>query len=100
MIEILQNAAIGALGGVAFALTGYLKTSQGRFKKLEEFDVSKFLKTAGIGLVVGAVAGTSGMSYEHTVDYLTQIGIYGGITGLIENIVKAIVRRFHIKIRV
>ena len=93
MMEVLHNALIGALGGASFALSGYLKSEKGRFKKIEEFDSTKFLKTMMLGAIIGAVSGGTGLEYQTTVDYLVSMGIYGGLTGIIENIAKAISRR-------
>jgi len=92
MIDIIGNAVLGALGGMAAATVGYLKTESGRYKKLEEFDPEKFLKTTLLGGVVGAVAGAQGVSFEAAENFLTMVGVYGSISLFVDAAAKAIWR--------
>jgi hypothetical protein len=50
MIEYLINAGYGAIGGLIFAASGYLKATPDH----EGFDIVKFAPTVVIGAFVGA----------------------------------------------
>ncbi|RKX60227.1 MAG: hypothetical protein DRP29_03070 [Thermodesulfobacteriota bacterium] len=92
--QIAINSLIGLASGTAYSLSGYLKSSTGRWKKLEDIDWKKAIKTVALGSIVGAVAGASGHTQSGAEEWLKNAGIYAAITVFIENTIKALSRRF------
>ena len=76
----------GAIGGIAYSLTGLAKT-QG-----ESFDWKKMIPTVIVGLVLGGIAGLTNQEYGVVID---TVGI-AGMTALVENCGKAIYRKVSI----
>ena len=79
---------IAILAAIIFAASGYLKSAG-----TENFEPTKFAATVLVGTVVGAVMYVSGSPVTEA-NVATQIGIYAGIVAVVENALKAILRRF------
>jgi len=79
---------IAILAAIIFAASGYLKSAG-----TENFEATKFAATVLVGIVVGAVMYVSGSPLTEA-NVTTQIGIYAGIVAVVENVLKAILRRF------
>jgi len=79
---------IAVLAAVIFAASGYLKSVG-----TENFEAAKFAATVLVGIVVGAVMYASGSPVTEA-NVATQIGIYAGVVAVVENVLKAILRRF------
>ena len=71
-----------------FAASGYLKSAG-----TENFEPAKFAATVLVGIVVGAVMYVSGAPVTEA-NVATQIGTYAGVIAVVENVLKAILRRF------
>jgi hypothetical protein len=82
-MEIVKGILVGACLGAVTALTGYAKSVG------EKFDYQKAFQTVVVGAVVGGFSSYSGMTYQQSFDYLTNIG---AIT-LVEYLKKAVWRR-------
>jgi hypothetical protein len=89
MEGVLENIGLGALSSIFIAGVGYFKglSPEG---KLQEFDPIKFCSTVILGGIVGGTAGATGM----TTDVIVSLPMYAGITVFVENILKAIKRKF------
>jgi len=84
---VVENITLGIGAGILFGVLGYLKSAG------EEFNPKKFLQTVIVGAVVGGIGGYLGMSPEQAQEYLQTIGVYGGLTTLIEYVKKSILKR-------
>jgi len=84
MENIAQAVVVGILGGLIYAITGFMK-SVGR----EPFSVKKFLRTLAIGIAAGLALSLSG--YEVTIDAI-DIAIAAGSTAVVEQLLIAIFR--------
>jgi len=73
----------GAASGIVAAGSGYLKNAG------SEFSMQNFAETVFEGAVVGAVAGSLGISYSAAEDYLVTVG---AVT-LIDYVKKTLTRR-------
>jgi len=80
MYQILTGVA----AGIMYSLTGFAK------QKGEKFDLEKFSYT----VILGAVIGVGGMLYNLPFAEVETIAINIGAVALIENIIKAIKRKF------
>jgi len=85
MMEFLMKVGSGIIAGMTWSVTGYWKN-----KKYEDFDWYRFSRAAVLGAIVGAAYGAFNVPMDATMTYLTQIGF----TGLVENILKGIYRKF------
>ena len=79
---------IAVVAAAIFAASGYLKSVG-----TENFEPAKFAATVLVGIVVGAVMYASGSPVTEA-NVATQIGIYAGVVAVVENVLKAILRRF------
>lgn len=79
-----SNVIVGIGAGIAYSLVGFAKTRE------EAFDFNKFGLTLVTGAVVGAVSGFMNLEMDAANEFVLNVG---GIA-LLENIYKAIVRRF------
>jgi len=79
---------IAIIAAAVFAASGYLKSAG-----TENFEPIKFAATVLVGIVVGAVMYAGGSPVTEA-NVATQIGIYAGIVAVVENVLKAILRRF------
>jgi len=77
---------IGVLAGIAYALSGYLKS-----RKDEKFDSVKFFRTVIIGIAAGVYAAYKGIDISDAYGFVMT----SGAVAYIENILKFIYR--HIK---
>lgn len=84
MMEIMLLALVSA---AIYALAGYLKSVE------EEPDILKAISTMIVGAVVGLVMAASGIDVTQ-VGVLEQLGMYAGFVCIIENVLKAIWRRY------
>lgn len=75
------------IAAIIYASIGYIKSVD------QDFDMVKFLTTILFGAIIGAICvfGNIPITQENIA---TQMAAYGGLTIIIENIVKSIVRRF------
>lgn len=92
-IEIMiGNAALGVLSGLFVAGAGYFKTTQSAVpgKKADPFDGLKFGKTVVLGGIVGGIVGATGWTQDAAVLFMSN----AGVTTLVENVWKALARRF------
>jgi hypothetical protein len=74
----------GAVGGVGWSIMRYYREHQ-KDPKLA-FDIKKFVKTLGEGVIVGLIAGYSGIEF----DAVTSMGIYGTLTGGLDTLINII----------
>lgn len=81
---LFENILIGAGAGFAYGMAAWKKTPG------QEFDYMKFIPTVALGTVGGVVAGFTGMQIDTAVEFLVVMGA----TGFVENLIKAVVRRF------
>jgi len=79
---------IAIIAAAIFAASGYLKSVG-----TENFEPTKFAATVLVGIVVGAVMYVSGSPVTEA-NVATQIGTYAGVIAVVENVLKAILRRF------
>jgi len=79
---------VAILAAIIFAASGYLKSSG-----TENFETPKFVATIAVGAIVGAFMYVSGSPVTEA-NVATQIGIYAGVVAVVENVLKAILRRF------
>ena len=80
--------AVAILAAIIFAASGYLKSVG-----TEDFDAPKFAATDLVGAIVGAIMYASGSPVTEA-NVLEQLAAYAGIVVIVENILKAILRRF------
>jgi len=86
MLVGMDAFLVGVLAGIAYALSGYLKSM-----KAEKFDAIKFSRTVIIGIVAGLYAAYKGMDICDAYGFVMA----SGAVAYIENILKFIYR--HIK---
>ena len=79
---------IGIIASAVFAASGYLKSSN-----FENFEVTKFAATVIVGMAVGAIMYVSGLEITES-NVVAQLAAYVGVIAVVENILKAILRRF------
>ena len=79
---------IAVLAAAIFASAGYLKSSG-----TEDFDATKFSATVLVGAIIGAIMYFGGVPVTEA-GVLEQLAAYAGIVAVVENILKAIIRRF------
>lgn len=84
-MDALMGALSGLVGGAIYGLSSYFKAT-----KLEEFEFKKFAPAVTIGLVAGIYAGMTGMP----IDEAGLIIGSGFAAMIVENVWKAIFRRF------
>jgi len=78
---------IAIVAAAIFAASGYLKSAG-----TENFEATKFAATVLVGIVVGAVMYASGSPITEA-NVATQIGTYAGVVAVVENVLKAFLRR-------
>jgi hypothetical protein len=88
-MDILGGILIGIGSGIAYAITGYLKSlkENGNY---EPFDSYKFLQST----IVGGIAGGLSVSLGWTLEASYQFVFNTGLTALIENVKKFIWRKY------
>jgi len=79
---------IAIVAAAIFAASGYLKSAG-----TENFEATKFAATVLVGIVVGAVMYASGSPVTES-SVAAQLGMYAGVIAVVENVLKAILRRF------
>lgn len=79
MIETIVLAVVAAM---AFSITGLLKS-----QSYETLKASKLLATVCTGAIVGVIFAFSGLPITE-VSVIAQMGTYGWITAMIENLIK------------
>ena len=79
---------IAIIAASIFAASGYLKSSN-----FENFEVTKFAATVIVGMAVGAIMYASGLEVTES-NVMAQLAAYVGVIAVVENILKAILRRF------
>jgi uncharacterized membrane protein len=82
---VVMGVFAGLVIGLITALLGYFKN-----EKPENFDPKKFVLTLLIGVIVGGVAGGSGLSYDEAYAWAATAGILVWV----EFFGKAIIRRW------
>ncbi len=87
MEEIFYQAAYGAIAGGVLAAAGWFK-SQDKYGRIEAIELKKFLKTVTLGIVIGGIAGYSGLQK----DLIASAPIYSGLTYVIESLFKGFSR--------
>ena len=75
-----QAIGLSILAGVLWAVLGWWKARQ----KGEEFSGPKFTRAIVIGIIVGAISGWRGLSFETSEVVLMQVIGAFGATGLID----------------
>ncbi|RKY68967.1 MAG: hypothetical protein DRQ24_11225 [Candidatus Latescibacterota bacterium] len=78
---------IAIVAAAIFASAGYLKSSG-----TENFDATKFSATVLVGAIVGVVMYFGGVPVTEA-NVIEQLAAYAGIVAVVENILKAIIRR-------
>ena len=82
----MQEQIIWALlAAIVYALSGYFKNAG------EKFDKQKFFNTLVVGLIVGILQVTLGLTYDVAYSFAMAMGL----VAFIENICKAIWRHLH-----
>ena len=81
---MLQQIISGAIGGVAYSLSGIFNKPVS-----EDFDLSKTGLTLGVAVILGAIAGYTGMDYG----VLINSTMSAGATAVIEKIIKGIKKK-------
>ena len=84
MQEILHAIIVGVLGGLAYAITGLMKSIL-----REPFSAKKFARTLIIGVAAGVTLSLSG--YEVDVNAI-DVAVAAGATALAEQLIMAIFR--------
>ena len=84
---ILESVLIGIGSGIAYGITGYLKSLK-KNGEYEEFDAYKF----GQSVIVGGVAGALMGYYGWTFEVATQFLVNTGLVTFIEHVKKGIIR--------
>ncbi len=79
---------IAILAAVIFAASGYLKSAG-----TENFEIPKFVATLVVGAIVGAVIYASGSPVTES-SVVEQLAVYAGVIAVVENVIKAILKRF------
>lgn len=90
-IEFIPQILWGALGGLAYGLSTFVKYKE-TYKKVK-FDAKKLLKTVGIGVAAGILAPFLGMQLDATF----QLLFTAGTTAIVENLAKAVSRYYENK---
>ena len=78
---------IAIIAAAVFAASGYLKSSN-----FESFEATKFAATVIVGVTVGAIMYASGLEVTES-NVMAQIAAYAGVIAVVENALKAILRR-------
>jgi len=78
---------IAIVAAAIFASAGYLKSSG-----TENFDATKFSATVLVGAIVGAVMYFGGVPVTEA-GVAEQLAAYAGIVAVVENVLKAFLRR-------
>lgn len=89
MEQIVYQAGFGLFAGGLISATGYLKSYHPEGNHVG-FDIFKFVKTAVLGGVVGGAAAFMGI----TPEVFIALPVYAGVETAIENVLKAILRKF------
>jgi len=85
MLEAIQPIILAILGAIMYALTGYAKQYT-----TESFDEEKFVVTIFIGFVVGIASYLLGITFDPAYQLLISTGIIVAV----ENVAKAVYRRY------
>ncbi len=94
-MDPIPGILVGAIGGVGWAIIGFVKTRSTPDKKtVEPFDPKKLIKTAIIGAAVGGYIGYSGQEFSldlvstlsESAMFVPVAGVAEKITGLIWNV--------------
>jgi len=81
--KIVKSILQGIIGGILYALSGYLK-HKGR--ENVNFNPEKFIKTIILGAIIGFISGYSGLSFSEAEGILIQTGM----VAVIEQLAKAL----------
>lgn len=80
---MLEQISIGICSGIAYAVTGYLKSiKEGEYEKFEPY---KFVQS----MIVGGVAGAISTYMGWTLEVAQQFVLNCGMVALIEHVKKA-----------
>lgn len=85
----MEAILLGISSGIAWAVSGYLKSLKKK-GKFEKFNLWKFSETVAIGGLVGILNTIYGWTYITAEQFLVNTGI----VALVENAKKFIVRKF------
>jgi len=81
-----ETVVISVVAAIIYSLSFYLK------KQGQEFSWSKFISTGLTGLIVGLFALMTNSPVTET-SVIMQLGVFSGVTAVIESLVKAVIRR-------
>lgn len=81
---MIEQIIAGLIGALTYGLIVYQKN-----KAYEDFDWKKFVPTLVIGLVIGAIAGVTNVSY----DIVADSAVIGFLTMFVQNTYKAIMNQ-------
>jgi len=84
---MIETVLIAVFSAALYALLGYLKSVE------EEPDITKAGATMILGALIGVLLATSGIDVTQ-INVMEQMTIYIGLVAVIENVLKALVRRF------
>ena len=87
MLEVVAPFVKGAIAGAIYGVTHYIKKRQE-----QDFEAEKFARTMILGGIVGATAGMLGVQIETMDNVLAELGLLGGLTAVVENIIVAVKR--------
>jgi len=82
----METILLAVVAAMVYAIAGYLKSAG------EDFNAVKFGATAIVGAFVGVSMFLSGLPITEA-SVMVQMGIYVGVVVMVENVLKAIVRK-------
>lgn len=83
-MDLIWGIFQGVAAGITYALTGFAKKSD------EAFDYTKFGATIGVGVVTGLIITFANIPIDAAYLYMMNVGA----TSVIENLLKAIYKKF------
>ena len=83
----LMSIVLAVVTAAIYALSGWLKSAP-----QEELSVVRLATTMGLGLIIGVGLVVAGIPVNEAA-VLEQMAIYAGLIVLIENVIKAYIRR-------
>lgn len=90
MIETIGYAVIAA---IMYAGSMYLKKSTSSVNP-QDFDVTKFVSTIVVAAVIAVSMVGAGATIVTEADITTQLATYAGLTAVVENVIRALYRKF------